>query len=71
MHYLQRTRQAHILVSNRVVEVWGVVDSEDERAAIIGAARRIPNIEEIRDNLICLGIVVDAHFCAPLVSIRQ
>jgi len=70
MHYLQRTRQAHILVSNGVVEVWGVVDSEDQRTAIIGAAERIPNVEEIRDHLICLDVVLEGGICSRLVSIR-
>jgi osmotically-inducible protein OsmY len=40
----------NVIVSGGIVHLWGFVASEDERNAMLIAARRIPGVKEIRDH---------------------
>jgi CBS domain-containing protein len=41
----------NVMVSDGVVELWGWVDSEDERKALMAAVEDIPGVEAVNDHL--------------------
>ena len=40
----------NVIVDNGVVELWGWVDSEDERSALVLAASEVPGVKEVKDH---------------------
>jgi len=57
-----RARQFHFLVKDGVVDLWGFVMTEQQRAAMRVAAENIPGVTRVRDHLLefepYTGIVV-------------
>jgi osmotically-inducible protein OsmY len=41
----------NVIVRNGVVELWGLVESEEARRAIRIAAENVPGVTAVRDNL--------------------
>ncbi len=41
----------NVLVDAGVVELWGWVDSEEERQALTVAAENVPGVQQVRDRL--------------------
>ena len=50
-------RYINPIVRNGVVELWGTIDDERERRAIIVAAENVPGIKEVRDHIILIDPV--------------
>jgi predicted transcriptional regulator len=42
----------NVIVQNGVVELWGMVESETERAAVRVAAEATPGVRSVNDNLV-------------------
>jgi CBS domain-containing protein len=41
----------NVIVTNGVAELWGLVESEDERRALRVAVERVPGVRAVKDNL--------------------
>jgi osmotically-inducible protein OsmY len=41
----------NVTVTNGVAELWGLVESEEERQAIRVAVENVPGVVSVRDNL--------------------
>ena len=54
----------NVVVNNGVVELWGNITDEREREALIVAARNIPGVRDVKDNLAWVepmsGVVIGA-----------
>lgn len=46
-----RSGVINVIVQNGTVDLWGIVDSEDERKAVRVAAERTPGVHAVNDNL--------------------
>lgn len=50
-----RTTSVNVLVSNGVVDIWGDVESEDERIAAGVAAEGVPGVVEVRNRAVVMS----------------
>jgi len=46
-----RPNDANVVIENGVVHLWGLIQSEDERKAMIVAAENIPGVTEVVDHM--------------------
>lgn len=42
----------NVIVRGRIVHLWGLVDSEDERTALIAMAEGVPGVVRVADEMI-------------------
>ena len=47
-----RACNLNVTVSNGVVDLWGLIDSEDERKALRVAAENVPGVAQVNDHLV-------------------
>jgi CBS domain-containing protein len=54
----------NVVVRSGVVELWGTITDEREREALIVAARNVPGVKDVKDNLVWVepmsGVVIGA-----------
>lgn len=54
-----------IIVRNGVVDLWGSITDERERAALVVAAENIPGVKAVRDHLAWVDTATGMYFVAP------
>jgi len=57
------TAMINVIVRNGVVELWGTIADERERAAIIVAAENAPGVKGVNDHLVWVDVLSDLLFC--------
>jgi CBS domain-containing protein len=54
----------NVVVRNGIVELWGTITDERERGALVLAARNVPGVKDVKDNLVWVeptsGVVIGA-----------
>ena len=57
------TAMINVIVRDGVVELWGTIADERERAAIIVAAENAPGVKGVNDHLVWVDALSDLLFC--------
>jgi CBS-domain-containing membrane protein len=50
-----RPALVNVTVSNGIVDLWGIVDSQEEKKALRVAAEIVPGVKTVNDNLVVRG----------------